>query len=57
MNFEVVKFKNTSRAVLVAILLPFVFMVAERVVLIRSSPMQYHALENDHLLADVLAHG
>jgi len=27
------------------------------VVLIRSSLMQYHALENDHLLADVLARG
>ncbi|MBB3594688.1 diguanylate cyclase (GGDEF)-like protein [Rhizobium sp. BK529] len=57
MNFESVKFKNTSRAVLVAILLPFVFMVAEGVVLIRSSLMQYQALENDHLFADVLARG
>ncbi len=57
MNFEAVKFKNIRRAVLAAILLPFVFMIVEGVVLIRSSLMQYHALENDHLFADVLARG
>ncbi|EJJ25684.1 diguanylate cyclase (GGDEF) domain-containing protein [Rhizobium sp. CF142] len=57
MNFEVLKFKNIRRAVLAAILLPFVFMIAEGVVLIRSSLMQYRALENDHLFADVLARG
>jgi diguanylate cyclase (GGDEF)-like protein len=57
MNFEAVKFKNIRRAVLAAILLPFVFMIAEGVVLIRSSLTQYRALENDHLFADVLARG
>ncbi|MFC5756452.1 sensor domain-containing diguanylate cyclase [Rhizobium sp. GCM10022189] len=51
------KFKNIRRAVLAAILLPFVFMIAEGVVLIRSSLTQYRALENDHLFADVLARG
>jgi diguanylate cyclase (GGDEF)-like protein len=57
MNFEAVKFKNIRRAVLVAILLPFVFMMIEGVVLIRSSLMQYRTLENDHRFADVLARG
>ncbi len=57
MNFEVMKFRNIRRAVLVAILLPFVFMIVEGVVLIRSSLMQYRTLENDHLFADVLARG
>ncbi|WP_184401654.1 GGDEF domain-containing protein [Rhizobium sp. BK650] len=51
------KFKNIRRAVLAAILLPFVFMIAEGVVLIRSSLMQYRTLENDHVFADVLARG
>jgi diguanylate cyclase (GGDEF)-like protein len=57
MNFEIIKFRSIRRAVLAAILLPFIFMIAEGVLLIRSSWVQYRSLENDRELADVIARG
>ncbi|KZS55756.1 MULTISPECIES: GGDEF domain-containing protein [Rhizobium] len=51
------KFETIKRVILAAILLPFVFMLIEGVVVIRSSIKQYRDLEKDRQFADVLARG
>ncbi|NKK66645.1 GGDEF domain-containing protein [Rhizobium leguminosarum] len=51
------KFETIKRVILAAIMLPFVFMLIEGVVVIRSSVKQYWNLEKDRQFADVLARG
>ncbi|MGO6996173.1 GGDEF domain-containing protein [Rhizobium leguminosarum] len=51
------KFETIKKVILAAILLPFVFMLIEGVVVIRSSVNQYWNLEKDRQFADVLARG
>ncbi|EJZ20828.1 GGDEF domain-containing protein [Rhizobium sp. Pop5] len=51
------KFETIKRVILAAIMLPFVFMLIEGVVVIRSSLRQYRDLEKDRQFADVLARG
>ncbi|MGZ2382569.1 GGDEF domain-containing protein [Rhizobium leguminosarum] len=51
------KFETIKKVILAAILLPFVFMLIEGVVVIRSSVNQYWSLEKDRQFADVLARG
>ncbi|OAV54622.1 diguanylate cyclase [Rhizobium sp. WYCCWR10014] len=51
------KFETIKRVILAAIMLPFVFMLIEGVVVIRSSVNQYWNLEKDRQFADVLARG
>ena len=51
------KFETIKKVILAAIMLPFVFMVIEGVVVIRSSVKQYRDLEKDRQFADVLARG
>ncbi|MBY5777093.1 GGDEF domain-containing protein [Rhizobium leguminosarum] len=51
------KFETIKRVILAAIMLPFVFMLIEGVVVIRSSVKQYQNLEKDRQFADVLARG
>lgn len=51
------KFETTSKIILAAILLPFMFMIAEGVLVVRSSFHQYLSLEKDYRFADVLARG
>ncbi|MVO96412.1 GGDEF domain-containing protein [Rhizobium leguminosarum] len=51
------KFETIKRVILAAIMLPFVFMLIEGVVVIRSSVTQYRNLEKDRQFADVLARG
>lgn len=51
------KFETIKKTVLVAILLPFVFMMAEGVQLIRYSFEQYETLKGDRQIADLLARG
>ncbi|MFS2175973.1 GGDEF domain-containing protein [Rhizobium pisi] len=51
------KFETIKRVILAAIMLPFVFMIIEGIVVIRSSVKQYRDLEKDRQFADVLARG
>ncbi|TAX57919.1 GGDEF domain-containing protein [Rhizobium leguminosarum] len=51
------KFETIKKVILAAIMLPFVFMLIEGVVVIRSSVNQYWNLEKDRQFADVLARG
>ncbi|MBB4575338.1 GGDEF domain-containing protein [Rhizobium lentis] len=51
------KFETIKKVILAAILLPFVFMLIEGVVVIRTSLTQYRNLEKDRQFADVLARG
>lgn len=51
------KFETTNKIILAAILLPFIFMIAEGVLVVRSSFRQYVSLEKDYRFADVLARG
>ncbi|MHC2359209.1 GGDEF domain-containing protein [Rhizobium leguminosarum] len=51
------KFETIKKVILAAIMLPFVFMLIEGVVVIRSSVTQYRNLEKDRQFADVLARG
>ncbi|MBY5645187.1 sensor domain-containing diguanylate cyclase [Rhizobium leguminosarum] len=51
------KFETIKWVILAAIMLPFVFMLIEGVVVIRSSVKQYWNLEKDRQFADVLARG
>jgi diguanylate cyclase (GGDEF)-like protein len=51
MNFETIK-----KVVLAAIVLPFMFMMAEGLLLIQSSYEQFLELKNDREIADLLAH-
>ncbi|ULR44162.1 GGDEF domain-containing protein [Rhizobium sp. K102] len=51
------KFETIKKVILAAIMLPFVFMLIEGVVVIRSSLTQYRNLEKDRQFADVLARG
>src|ERR1700749_427706 len=50
MNFETIK-----KVVLAAIVLPFIFMMAEGLLLIHSSYEQFVELKNDREIADLLA--
>ncbi|MBX4869169.1 GGDEF domain-containing protein [Rhizobium bangladeshense] len=49
------KFETIKKVILAAIMLPFVFMVIEGVILLRSSLKEYRDLEKDRQFADVLA--
>lgn len=51
------KFETIKKVILAAIMLPFVFMLIEGVVVIRTSLTQYRNLEKDRQFADVLARG
>ncbi|MBY4608698.1 GGDEF domain-containing protein [Rhizobium sp. 9T] len=51
------KFETIKKVILAAIMLPFVFMLIEGVVVIRTSLTQYWNLEKDRQFADVLARG
>ncbi|TAY19214.1 GGDEF domain-containing protein [Rhizobium leguminosarum] len=51
------KFETIKKVILAAIMLPFVFMLIEGVVVIRTSVNQYWNLEKDRQFADVLARG
>lgn len=51
------KFETIKKVILAAIMLPFVFMVIEGVILLRSSVKEYRDLEKDRQFADVLARG
>ena len=51
------KFETTNKIILAAILLPFIFMIAEGVLVVRTSFRQYVSLEKDYRFADVLARG
>jgi len=51
------KFETIKKTVLVAILLPFVFMLAEGVQIIHYSFDQYETLKGDRQIAELLAHG
>ncbi|MDC7744209.1 GGDEF domain-containing protein [Rhizobium binxianense] len=51
------KFETIKKVILAAIMLPFVFMLIEGVIVIRTSVRQYRDLEKDRQFADVLARG
>ena len=51
------KFETIKKVILAAIMLPFVFMVIEGVILLRSSVKEYWDIEKDRQFADVLARG
>ncbi|MFB2604954.1 GGDEF domain-containing protein, partial [Rhizobium phaseoli] len=51
------KFETIKKVILAAIMLPFVFMLIEGVVVIRTSVNHYRNLEKDRQFADVLARG
>ncbi|RUM09694.1 GGDEF domain-containing protein [Rhizobium chutanense] len=51
------KFETIKKVILAAILLPFVFMLIEGVIVLRTSMQQYRELEKDRQFADVLARG